>query len=191
MDSWTNSWLKSRRRVTSIEQFEHRLTSSEDAAAAAPQRISLAKLPSSSPLLVGHDRELALLDDTWADPHTHIVEFVAWGGVGKTTLVNKWLAGLAAKELPPDAVFGWSILQPGRGGREARVGRIRSSRRRCAGLATPTRTPAARGTRGSGWLSGCCRERTLLVLDGLEPLQYPPGELGGRLRDPGMASLLR
>jgi hypothetical protein len=33
--------------------------------------------------------------------------------------------------------------------------------------------------------------RTLLVLDGLEPLQYPPGEKGGRLCDPGMASLLR
>ena len=29
------------------------------------------------------------------------------------------------------------------------------------------------------------------MLDGLEPLQYPPGEMSGRLRDPGMASLLR
>jgi hypothetical protein len=78
-------------------------------AAPAP-KISLAKLPSSSPDLFGRERELALLDDAWADPHTHVVEFVAWGGVGKTAPVNKWLAGLAAKDHPGAArVFGWSF----------------------------------------------------------------------------------
>jgi hypothetical protein len=37
------------------------------------------------------------------------------------------------------------------------------------------------------------KQRTLLILDGLEPLQYPPGvaELEGRLKDPGLQSLLR
>ena len=33
--------------------------------------------------------------------------------------------------------------------------------------------------------------RCLLVLDGLEPLQYPPGAMHGMLKDPGMAALLR
>lgn len=35
------------------------------------------------------------------------------------------------------------------------------------------------------------REKTLLVLDGIEPLQHPPGPLAGRLKDPGLAALLK
>jgi tetratricopeptide (TPR) repeat protein len=35
------------------------------------------------------------------------------------------------------------------------------------------------------------QKRTLLILDGLEPLQYPPGPMGGRLKDQGLVSLLR
>ncbi|HUW11465.1 MAG TPA: hypothetical protein VM537_17160, partial [Anaerolineae bacterium] len=35
------------------------------------------------------------------------------------------------------------------------------------------------------------QRRTLLILDGLEPLQYPPGEMEGRLKDPGLQCLLR
>src|SRR5262249_35799642 len=47
-----------------------------------------------------------------------------------------------------------------------------------------------RGTR----LARLVREkRTLLVLDGVEPLQYPPGrsEIEGRLKDPGLKALLK
>jgi tetratricopeptide (TPR) repeat protein len=52
-------------------------------------------------------------------------------------------------------------------------------------------------TAGSPWDKGerlaelVRREKTLLVLDGLEPLQYPPGEMEGRLKDPGLKCLLR
>ncbi|MDH4136579.1 MAG: hypothetical protein OEW09_07690, partial [Anaerolineae bacterium] len=52
-------------------------------------------------------------------------------------------------------------------------------------------------TKGSPWDKGerlaelVKRQRTLLFLDGLEPLQYPPGEMGGRLKDPGLCCLLR
>jgi len=35
------------------------------------------------------------------------------------------------------------------------------------------------------------KKKTLLILDGLEPLQNPPGERGGRIKDPGLKSLLR
>ena len=45
--------------------------------ASAP-KISLAKLPSTSPDLFGRERELALLDDAWADPKTHVL--IRWRG---------------------------------------------------------------------------------------------------------------
>ncbi len=50
---------------------------------------------------------------------------------------------------------------------------------------------------GSPWERGVLvarlvrAQRTLLVLDGLEPLQHPPGTLTGRLKDPAVAALLR
>ena len=35
------------------------------------------------------------------------------------------------------------------------------------------------------------QQRTLLMLDGVEPLQEPPGPLAGKLKDPGLAALLK
>ncbi|MCP4689517.1 MAG: hypothetical protein GY859_15795, partial [Desulfobacterales bacterium] len=52
-------------------------------------------------------------------------------------------------------------------------------------------------TRGAPWekgvrLAGLMRSaRTLLLLDGLEPLQHPPGEMHGHLKDQGLKALLR
>ena len=34
-------------------------------------------------------------------------------------------------------------------------------------------------------------ERTLLILDGIEPLQYPPGPGEGHIKDPGVRTLVR
>ena len=158
---------------------------------AVPQRISLAKLPSTHPDLFGRERELALLDDAWADPQTHVIEFVAWGGVGKTALVNKWLAGLAAEGFRGAArVFGWSFYSQGAAeGRQASADPFIAAALRWFGDPQPDAgSPWDKGERLAELVQA---SRTLLVLDGLEPLQYPPGEMAGRLRDPGMASLLR
>ena len=37
-----------------------------------------------------------LLDEAWADNETNIISLVAWGGVGKSTLVNNWWECLSA-----------------------------------------------------------------------------------------------
>ena len=50
---------------------------------------------------------------------------------------------------------------------------------------------------GTAWEKGerlaklVAHQRTLLVLDGLEPLQNPPGPQEGRLREPSLQALLR
>jgi hypothetical protein len=47
---------------------------------------------------------------------------------------------------------------------------------------------------GTAWEKGerlVAHRRTLLVLDGLEPLQNPPGPQEGRVRDPSLQALLR
>lgn len=56
--------------------------------------ISLAKLPTTSADVFGREAELAALDAAWDDRKINVVTFVAFGGVGKTALVNKWLRKL-------------------------------------------------------------------------------------------------
>jgi len=48
-----------------------------------------------------------------------------------------------------------------------------------------------RGRRAKDCAKLIAHRRTLLVLDGLEPLQNPPGPQEGRLRDPSLQALLR
>ncbi|MCP5102541.1 MAG: tetratricopeptide repeat protein, partial [bacterium] len=52
-------------------------------------------------------------------------------------------------------------------------------------------SPVEKGRRLAGLVR---RQKTLLILDGLEPQQYPPGEIkgfDGKLKDPGMAAFLK
>ncbi len=48
-----------------------------------------------------------------------------------------------------------------------------------------------RGRKGERLAKLVAHRRTLLVLDGLEPLQNPPGAQEGRLREPSLQALVR
>ena len=61
-----------------------------------PECIELARLPSTSSDLFGRDEELVALDKAWEDGDTNVVTLVAFGGVGKTALVNGWLGRMRA-----------------------------------------------------------------------------------------------
>jgi tetratricopeptide (TPR) repeat protein len=75
-----------------------------------PEKISLAKLPSTNPELFGRDKELKMLDEVWDNTSTNIITLVAWGGVGKTALVNTWLHQMQQNNFRgAEHVFGWSF----------------------------------------------------------------------------------
>jgi len=153
-----------------------------------PEQISLAKLPSTSPDLFGRERELAALDAAWDKPHTNIVTLVAFGGVGKTALVNVWLSRMGQKSYcGAERVFGWSFYSQGAAeGRQASADLFIATALGWFGDPDPKK--------GSPWEKGerlaelVRKQRTLLVLDGVEPLQQPPE---GRLKDPALQTLLR
>jgi len=156
-----------------------------------PDKIALAKLPSTSPDLFGRDDELAMLDKGWADPKTNVISFVAWGGVGKTALVNKWLLQMREGNYRgAEGVYGHSFYSQGaREGTQVSADEFIAAALTWFGDDDPTQgSPWDKGERLAELVS---RQRTLLVLDGVEPLQYPPGEMKGRLKDPGLQSLLR
>ena len=79
-----------------------------------PERISVARLPVTGRDLFGREEDIAFLDDAWANHQVNVVTIVAWGGVGKSTLVNHWLRRMAAEQYrSAQLVFGWSFYRQG------------------------------------------------------------------------------
>jgi len=161
--------------------------------ARGPEKVFIAKLPATSPLVLGRTDELGMLDGAWEDDGTNVVSLVAWAGVGKTALVMRWLQLMRKDHFRgAQRVYGWSFYSQGaREGAQVSADPFIAHALEWFGdpdMAQSSRSPWDKGERLAELV---CRERTLLVLDGLEPLQYPPGPEGGLLKDPALACLLR
>ena len=91
-------------------------------------KISIARLPTSGPDLFGRDGELQLLDEAWANPNINIITFIAWGGVGKTALVNHWLKQHMALDnyRGAERIYGWSFYSQGTSERAASATKLAS-----------------------------------------------------------------
>ncbi len=155
-----------------------------------PEKISVARLPVTGSEIFGREEDLAFLDRAWAKKEVNVVTIVAWAGVGKSTLVNRWLRGMAAKHYrSAELVFGWSFYRQGTTGGTASADEFLDAALTWFGDPDPRL--------GTAWEKGerlaklVAHRRTLLVLDGLEPLQNPPGPQEGRVRDPALQALLR
>lgn len=178
---------EARAKLRELEDRPHQ------ASAKAGQPIAPTRLRHSAAKLFGRDQERTALDKAWHDPGTHVMSIVARGGVGKTSLVATWGASLAQRAYDGARYFDWSFYSQG-----TREQTTASSDAFIAAaleffgdpeLARSATGPWDKGARLAGLVAA---QRTLLVLDGLEPLQYPPGSpLAGELRDPALAALLR
>ena len=151
-----------------------------------PEHISIARLPVTGSDIFGREDDIAFLDGSWANEDTNIVTIVAWAGVGKSTLVNHWLRAMAAQhDRSAELVFGWSFYRQGSSGDTSSADQFLDAALSWFGDPDPRLGTAwEKGERLAKLIS---HRRTLLVLDGLEPLQNPPGAQEGRLRDPSPA----
>jgi len=88
-----------------------------------------------------------------------------------------------------ERVYAWSFFSQGSGdGREASEDLFLARAIAWFGVDLgPAAHPADKGRALADRLQ---TSRTLLILDGLEPLQHPPGPLAGELRAPGLKALL-
>jgi tetratricopeptide (TPR) repeat protein len=155
-----------------------------------PKKISVAKLPVTGSDLFGREEDIAFLDDAWANKDANVVTIVAWAGVGKSTLVNHWLRRMAAEHYrSAQLVFGWSFYRQGSTGETSSADEFLDAALSWFGDPDPRI--------GTAWEKGerlaklVAHRRTLLVLDGLEPLQNPPGPQEGGLREASLQALLR
>ena len=154
-------------------------------------KISLAKLPSTNPELYGREKELEILDAAWASPQKNIVTLVAWGGVGKTALVNTWLINMRQDNFRgAERVFGWSFYSQGASeSKQASADVFIAAALKWFGDPEPDAgSPWEKGERLAEYVR---KQKTLLILDGLEPLQHPFREQEGKIKDPGLQSLVR
>ena len=155
-----------------------------------PENISIARLPVTGSDLFGREEDIAFLNDAWANPDVNVVTIVAWAGVGKSTLINHWLRGMAAEHYrAAELVFGWSFYRQGSSGGTSSADEFLDAALTWFGDPDPRiGTAWEKGERLAKLIS---HRRTLLVLDGLEPLQNPPGSQEGRLREPSLQALLK
>ena len=88
-----------------------------------------------------------------------------------------------------ELVFGWSFYRQGSSGGSSSGDEFLDSALTWFGDPDPRfGTSWEKGERLAKLIS---HRRTLLVLDGLEPLQHPPGPQEGRVREPSLQALLR
>jgi hypothetical protein len=156
------------------------------------QQISPSRLRHGTEHLFGREDEFANLDKAWNDPGTHVIILIAWGGVGKTALVSHWQASLAKRNYDGALYFDWSFYS--QGSSEKGVASADTFIKAALlffgdkEMAESAASPWDKGARLAELVS---KRRTLLILDGMEPLQYPPGPMTGKLKDPAIEALLK
>lgn len=169
--------------------------------AAAEFKADIARIGKYAPdTLIGREAEIQRLNDAWMQvrraetQRPHILSFVALGGEGKTSLVAKWAAELAHENWPGcDAVFAWSFYSQGTKEQSAAGSELFLNEALIFFGDAAMAASAQGGVDKAKRLAALVGERrTLLILDGVEPLQYSPASpTPGELKDAALSALLK
>jgi tetratricopeptide (TPR) repeat protein len=153
-------------------------------------RVEPTRLPLMGRDFIGRDEDLAWLDACWANG-VHVASIIAWGGVGKTALVNRWRNTMCdAGWRGAEQVYDWSFYRHGTGDSGgASADEFMTAALRWFGDSAPTEgLPWDKGVRLAELVR---KQRTLLILDGMEALQAAPGQGAGAIKDPALQALVR
>ncbi len=153
--------------------------------------------------LIGREAETQLIDAAWvkvqggASNRPRVLTFVALGGEGKTSLVAHWAVKLSAQDWPGcDAAFAWSFYSQGT--RDQSAASSDAFLKEALAFFGDDEDRAFAASNAGAFEKGQRLARivgegkNLLILDGLEPLQYAPtSPTPGELRDQGLVALLK
>jgi hypothetical protein len=188
-------------RTLTREAFIKLLREWVTAAPRAAPKFDISRIHKHAPAeLIGREDETRLLSDAWAKvcnaemPRPRVLTFFGLGGEGKTSLVAKWAAGLSGENWPGcDAAFAWSFYSQGT--RDQATTSSDTFLKEAliffgdAAIAGSAQSAFEKGRRLAQLVG---ERRALLLLDGLEPLQYAPtSPMPGELKDQGIAALLK
>ena len=162
-------------------------------------KVDISHLPETyAPKLFGRDDDMRELLADWDERRFRIAAFDAMGGAGKTALAYHFVQNLKQTGWRgARAVYAWSFYSQGSNeDRQASADEffITAFKFFTKDTERPPKNAHEKGTRLAELIQ---RQRTLLVLDGMEPLQYATGRLGrtdegsfGGIKDPGIKALL-
>ncbi len=151
-------------------------------------------IPGAPPRLVGRKAEMDMLRAAWASKPPNKINAVvlhALGGAGKSALLRTFANELlAAGGGGAQRIYGWSAYSQG-SGEQKRADADGFISKALGDLGFAGDLPKDPVERARALAKLIQRERVLLLLDGLEPLQDPPGVNKGRFKDKGLAELVR
>lgn len=148
-------------------------------------------LPGGSAKLVGRTQTLEYLDNCLRDPDVAVASLVAPGGVGKSALVEHWLDLLKEEAYKGvSKIFGWSFYS--QGSHQTQSNSSAFFEKALPFFGFQGEMPDTEEAKVSLLMELLQSQRSLLILDGVEPLQYPPsGVQAGRFSDIGLYRLMR
>jgi hypothetical protein len=149
-------------------------------------------LPVTTRHLVGREDEIEELDNAWASRETKVFSVVAQGGAGKSALVNEWLRRMRDDDYRgARKVFAWSFYSQGTRENLVSADLFTSAALTWLGVeeGAISLNPHRKGLQLAALIK---QHRFLFVLDGMEPLQYPPQtrHVGGNFTDQSLVALL-
>ena len=192
-DSWNTPFAEVARRVNSFLEAPTReaIAPPRTPRWSPPEKVDVDRLPVTGAELFGRKDELKILDEAWETRKINVISFVAWGGVGKSTLVNKWREGLAADNYRgAKRVFAWSFYSQGTGERVTSADIFIAEALKWFGDPDMANSNASPWDKGGRLAELVGSEKTLLLLDGMEPLQSSLDFERGKIKDPALAVLV-
>lgn len=151
-----------------------------------PRSIHSDNLPKTRGQFFGRNDELQLLNECWEiEAKTNIVQFIAPGGTGKTKMLKHWLDN--HPEIP--VMIAWSFYSQGASeDRQESAAPFFAHAFKALGCAhSDFKSENEKGY----YLAELLRQQpSVLVLDGLEPMQYASEGLRGEIKDRALSTLL-
>ncbi|MDY3205526.1 MAG: toll/interleukin-1 receptor domain-containing protein [Arcobacter sp.] len=155
-----------------------------------PDAIDINNFPTSNDEFFGREKYFEIIDKAWNDEQVNILSFIAFGGIGKTSLIDNWLK-MMKKDHYRGAknIFMWSFYSQGNDeDRQVSASEFLSKACRFFGVKRKNeKTPYEQGKELANIIS---KQRVLLILDGLEPLQSSLEDVG-EIKDIGLQVLLK
>lgn len=146
------------------------------------------ELPQSHGRLLGRQEEIKEIQLLYDSKQTNIVSITAWGGVGKTSLVKMWINNI--KEIDNQKkIFVWSFYSQGSSDIMVSSDLFFLQALKFFNDYNPEfGTVSEKANRLASLLS---LNKAVLILDGLEPIQYTEKPLIGYIKDYGLKVLIQ
>lgn len=132
-----------------------------------------------------------MLDELWEEDTVNLVEIVAFGGSGKSAVVNKWLSEISKSGYRgAENVYAWSFYW------QSETVDVHSAgdyfiEHALEWFGDPEPTRGTHWSKAERLVDLVRQSRTLLILDGLESLQHAAGDKFGLIYNPAVSLLVK